>query len=77
MRLSSYVMLVSLRHGWEVVDRSIIMGDNIDNNAYIHTWVHGEVTCRAYHVCFRDYWMLHHMTLFWLTVNHGGFAGAT
>ena len=51
------------------------MGDNTDSGAYIHTWVHGEVLRSAYHVCFKDYWMLHHMTLFWLTRNHGGFAG--
>ena len=31
----------------------------------------------AYHVCFRDDWMSHHMALFWLTGNHGGFVGAT
>ena len=53
------------------------MGDNTDSEAYIHTWVHGEVTWRAYNVCFIYDKMLHHMTLFWLTGNHGGFAGST
>ena len=51
------------------------MGDNTDSGAYIHTWVHGEDTGSAYHVCLRDYWMLHHMALFWLTGNHGDSTG--
>ena len=45
-------MLVSLRHGWEVEDTPEIMGDNTDSEAYIHTWVHGEVAWRAYPVNF-------------------------